>query len=61
MDFAKAFQNKTIKKAKGIAINLVSVEDLIQMKSFNGRQQDLSDIEVLKKIQQYNEEGEAHE
>ena len=61
LDCAKAFQNKTIKKAKDIAINLVSVDDLIQMKSFSGRQQDLSDIELLKKIQQYNEKGGAHE
>jgi len=58
---AKAFQNKTIKKAKGIAINLVSVDDLMKMKSFSGRQQDLSDIELLKKIQQYHEKGVAHE
>ena len=57
LDFAKAFQNKTTKIAKGIAINLVSVDDLIAMKSFSGRQQDLSDIELLKKIQQYNEKG----
>ena len=61
LDFAKAFQNKTIKKAQGIAINLVSVDDLITMKSFSGRQQDLSDIELLKKIQQYREKGEANE
>ena len=61
LDFAKAFQNKTTKKAKGIAINLVSVDDLIAMKSFSGRQQDLSDIELLKKIQQYIEKGGAHE
>ena len=57
LDFTKAFQNKTIKEAKGIAINLVSVDDLITMKSFSGRQQDLSDIELLKKIQQYNGKG----
>jgi hypothetical protein len=52
---------KELFKAKGIAINLVSVDDLIAMKSFSGRQQDLSDIELLKKIQQYNEKRKAHE
>ena len=57
LDFAKAFQDKTIKKAKGIDINLVSVDDLIAMKSFSGRKQDLSDIELLKKVQQYDEKG----
>ena len=61
LDFAKSFQNKTTKKAQGIAINLVSLDDLIRMKSFSGRQQDLSDIELLKKIQQYREKGELHE
>ena len=61
LDFAKAFQNKTIKKAQGIAINLVSMDDLIKMKSFSGRQQDLSDIALLKKIQQYHDKGQARE
>lgn len=61
LDFAQAFQNKTTKNAKGIAINLVCVDDLIRMKSFSGRQQDLSDINLLKKIKQYHEKGESHE
>jgi hypothetical protein len=58
LDFAKAFQNKTIKEVQGITINLVSVDDLIKMKSVSGRQQDLSDIELLRKIQQFREKGE---
>ena len=61
LDFNKAFQHKTIKKAQGITINLVSMDDLIAMKSFSGRQQDLSDIELLKKIQQYHDKGKARE
>ena len=61
LDFAKSFQKKTTKKAQGIVINLVSLDDLIKMKSFSGRQQDLSDIELLKKVQQYREKGEVHE
>ncbi len=61
LDFAKAFQKKTIKKAQGILINLVSVDDLITMKSFSGRLQDLSDIELLRKIQHFREKGEANE
>jgi hypothetical protein len=60
LDFAKAFQKKTVKRAQGIAINLVSMNDLIKMKSFSGREQDLSDIELLKKIQQYQKKGKAN-
>ena len=61
LDFFQAFQNKTIKKVEDITINLVGVNDLITMKSFSGRQQDLSDIELLKKVQQFVEKGEVHE
>ena len=56
LDFAIAFRNKTVKKAGGIDICLVCMDDLINMKSFSGRKQDLSDIELLNKIQQYEKE-----
>lgn len=53
LDFKKAFKNKSIKKVKDIEIYLVSIDDLIQMKKNTGRKQDLSDIEMLKKVKKY--------
>lgn len=50
LDFTQAYQNKTIKKAKDIEIYIASIEDLILMKHFSDRKQDISDIELLKKI-----------
>ncbi len=61
LDFSQAFQNKTIKKVEDIIINLVSLNDLITMKSFSSRQQDLSDIELLRKIQEFREKGGVNE
>lgn len=40
-----------------IDIYLASVDDIIKMKEFSGRSQDLSDIEMLKKVRKYLEEG----
>ena len=53
LDFNVAFKNRTVKKAQGTDINLVNIDDLIKMKSFSGRKQDLSDIELLYKIKHY--------
>jgi hypothetical protein len=53
LDFNVAFKNRTVKKAQGTDINLVNIDDLIKMKSFSGRKQDLSDIELLDKIKHY--------
>jgi len=53
LDFNSALKNRTVKKAQGIDINLVNIDDLIKMKSFSGRKQDLSDIELLDKIKHY--------
>ncbi len=57
LDFEKSFVNKTVKKAKDIDIYLASIEDIIKMKIFSGRPQDLSDIEMLKKVRKYMGEG----
>lgn len=56
LDFEKIFKNKTIKKVKGIEIYLVSIDDLIDMKKSTRRMQDLSDIEMLKKVKKYLKE-----
>ena len=53
LDFEKSFINRTVKKAKDIDVYLASVDDIIKMKEFSGRTQDLSDIEMLKKVRKY--------
>lgn len=56
LDFSKAYANRTIKNLENFTINLVSIDDLIVMKEFSGRSQDLSDIEMLKKLKKFMEE-----
>lgn len=56
LDFEKSFINRTIKKAMDIDIYLASIDDIIKMKEFSGRSQDLSDIAMLKKVRKYLEE-----
>lgn len=56
LDFTQAFENKTTKQINNTEIYLVSLDDLITMKAASGRSQDLSDIELLKKVKQFLEE-----
>jgi len=56
LDFNLAFKNKTVKKVKDIKIFLASIDDLIKTKKKSGRPQDLSDIEMLKKLCRLMEE-----
>jgi len=35
---------------QGIKVPVISIHDLIEVKSLSGREQDLSDVEYLKKI-----------
>ncbi len=56
LDFEISFKNKTVKKVKDIDIYLTSIDDVIKMKEFSGRAQDLSDIEMLNKVRKYMEE-----
>ena len=51
-----SFKNRTVKKAKDIDIYLASIDDVIKMKEYSGRAQDLSDIEMLNKARKYMEE-----
>ncbi|ODS32425.1 MAG: hypothetical protein SCARUB_02452 [Candidatus Scalindua rubra] len=55
LDFEMSFKNRTVKKAKDIDIYLASIDDVIKMKEFSGRTQDLSDIEMLNKVRKYLE------
>ncbi len=56
LDFEKSFKNRTVKRAKDIDIYLASIDDVVKMKKFSGRTQDLSDIEMLNKVRKYLEE-----
>lgn len=55
LDFEKSFKNRTVKRAKDIDIYLASMDDVVKMKEFSGRTQDLSDIEMLNKVRKYLE------
>ncbi|MHA1377216.1 MAG: DUF6036 family nucleotidyltransferase [Candidatus Helarchaeota archaeon] len=52
-DFDEVYQKKTIKKVGSIEIYLISIDDLILMKQDVKRAQDLSDIEMLKKLKKW--------
>ena len=56
LNFEKSFKNRTVKRAKDIDIYLASIDDVLKMKEFSGRSQDLSDIEMLNKVRKYLEE-----
>ncbi len=56
LDFEKSFKSRTVKRAKDIDIYLASIDDVVKMKEFSGRPQDLSDIEMLNKVRKYLEE-----
>jgi hypothetical protein len=56
LDFEMSFKNRTVKKAKYIDIYLASIDDVIKMKEYSGRAQDLSDIEMLNKVRKFMEE-----
>lgn len=56
LDFEDAFKHKTVKSAGGVDINLVSMEDLVRMKTASGRGQDISDIAMLSRVRRYLEE-----
>jgi len=55
LDFDKAYENRIEKNVKDFRINLVSIDDLITMKKHSGRNQDLSDIDMLKKLRIFME------
>jgi len=56
LDFESSFKNKTIKKVKDVEIFLASMDDLMRTKAESGRPQDISDIEMLKKLRKFLEE-----
>lgn len=52
LDFEKAYENRIQRQVKDIEISLVSIEDLITMKEKSGRAQDLSDIQMLRRVRE---------
>ncbi|MBN2842731.1 MAG: nucleotidyltransferase [Sedimentisphaerales bacterium] len=58
LNFERAYANKLVKMVNSVPVNVVSVADLITMKSYANRQQDISDIELLKKVEKLG--GSAH-
>jgi len=57
LDFDKAFVNKTTKTAKEIEIYVASVDDIIVMKEWSGRKQDLSDAALLRRVKEIEGSG----
>ncbi len=56
LDFEKSFKTRVVKRVKDIDIYLATIDDVVKMKEFSGRSQDLSDIEMLNKVRKYLEE-----
>jgi len=56
LNFNDAFKNKIVKNVKNIEIYLASINDVVKMKEFSGRPQDLSDIIILNKIKKFLED-----
>lgn len=52
LDFEAAFSRRIMIPIQNIEISLLTIEDLITMKKFAGRQQDLADIVLLQVVQQ---------
>lgn len=55
VDFDSAYDRRTVKSVREFKINLISIDDLMVMKKQSGRNQDLSDIELLKKLKTFME------
>lgn len=50
IDFSRLWENKTERKVNDFILNVVSMEDLISLKQYAGRAQDLNDIILLSKL-----------
>ena len=56
LEFENAYKNKVEKKVNGFIIYLASIGDIIKLKEYSGREQDLSDIEMLRKLLKFQKE-----
>ncbi|WP_426668968.1 hypothetical protein ACPPVU_22435 [Mucilaginibacter sp. McL0603] len=50
VDFKDAYDHKSIIDIDGLMINYIGLDDLIKNKTSSGRQQDLTDVNSLKKL-----------
>jgi predicted nucleotidyltransferase len=50
VDFKEAYSSKLIIDVDGMKINYIGLDDLIKNKTSSGRQQDLTDVNSLKKL-----------
>ena len=57
LDFDRSFKGRTRKKIEGVMVNLISIDDLIEMKRRVGRPQDQDDVEMLSKIKKLSGGG----
>jgi len=56
LNFEESYRNRKEKKLKDFTITIISIDDLIKMKKYSGRTQDLNDIEMLFNIKKiFNE------
>lgn len=50
IDFDRAYSRKQIKKAGNTAVDVISFDDLIEIKKLSARDQDLMDIKMLEEL-----------
>lgn len=53
LNFDEAYKRKTSKRLRDFEIDIVSIDDLIKMKEFSGRSQDMADIAMLNKVKKF--------
>lgn len=59
LDFTRAYERRTRIPYRSFELPTTSIDDLIVMKEFSGRPQDLSDIEMLRVAKRIGEEDDA--
>ena len=50
--FESLYLRREVRQVAGVAVHVVSIDDLIAMKRAAGRQQDLADIRALEQVKQ---------
>lgn len=58
IDFEEAYTRKELMTIGGVKISIVSIDDLIELKSLSGRQRDVEDIDHLERIRALRNEKE---
>ena len=56
LNFDQARRRRSVRSVRDIEIYLASMDDLIEMKEQSGRSQDISDVEMLRKVKEILEE-----